>query len=220
LNGIHRARDEAQSRLNISSRLILCFLRHLSVTDALETWRMAEPYLDRLHGVGRDSSERDYPPSLFEAVFARARDAGLKTVAHAGEEGPPEYIRQALDVLKVSRIDHGVRITGDAALMAEVARRQIPLTVCPLSNVRLCVYAAMESHPILTLLDQGLLVTVNSDDPAYFGGYLNDNFRAVTEALAPSSGQLVQLAKNSFLASFLDEQTKADWIGKIDSVSS
>jgi adenosine deaminase len=220
LNGIHRALDEAQSRLNISSRLILCFLRHLSVTDALETWRMAEPYLDRLHGVGLDSSERDYPPSLFEAVFARARDAGLKTVAHAGEEGPPEYIRQALDVLKVSRIDHGVRITGDAALMAEVARRQIPLTVCPLSNVRLCVYAAMESHPILTLLDQGLLVTVNSDDPAYFGGYLNDNFRAVTEALAPSSGQLVQLAKNSFLASFLDEQTKADWIGKIDSVSS
>jgi adenosine deaminase len=216
VNGIHRALAEAQSRLDISSRLILCFLRHLPAEDALETWRMAEPYLDLLHGVGLDSSERDFPPGLFEAVFARALGAGLKTVAHAGEEGPPAYIRQALDLLKVSRIDHGVRITEDAELMAEVARRQIPLTVCPLSNVRLCVYTGMEAHPILKLLEQGLLVTVNSDDPAYFGGYLNSNFRAVIEALAPSSGQLVQLVKNGFLASFLDESTKADWIGKID----
>ncbi|MEQ9561007.1 MAG: adenosine deaminase, partial [Woeseiaceae bacterium] len=205
------------AQLDISSRLILCFLRHLPAEDALKTWKTAEPHLDKLHGVGLDSSERDFPPKLFEAVFARARDAGLKTVAHAGEEGPPEYIRQALDLLMVSRIDHGVRITEDAALMAEVAERQVPLTVCPLSNVRLHVYAEMESHPILRLLEQGLLVTVNSDDPAYFGGYLNNNFRAVIEALAPSSGRLVQLVKNGFRASFLDEQSKADWIAKIDS---
>jgi adenosine deaminase len=216
VKGIHRALAEAQSQLNISSRLILCFLRHLPAEDALETWRMAEPYLDLLHGVGLDSSERDYPPKLFEAVFARARDAGLRTVAHAGEEGPPDYIRQALDSLKVSRIDHGVRITEDAALMAEVATLQVPLTVCPLSNVRLCVYTDMEAHPILKFLEQGLLVTVNSDDPAYFGGYLNNNFRAVKEALAPSPGQLVQLVKNGFLASFLDDDTKAGWIGKVD----
>jgi adenosine deaminase len=216
VDGIHRALAEAQNQLGISSRLILCFLRHLPVEDALDTWNLAEPYLDRLHGVGLDSSERDYPPKLFEAVFARALDAGLKTVAHAGEEGPPAYIRQALDLLKVSRIDHGVRITEDPQLIAELAERQIPLTVCPLSNIRLCVYDAMASHPILDLLEQGLLVTVNSDDPAYFGGYLNNNFRAVSEALSPSDAQLVQMAKNGFRASFLDEQTKADWIGKVD----
>jgi adenosine deaminase len=207
VDGIHRALAEAQNQLGISSRLILCFLRHLPVEDALDTWNMAEPYLDRLHGVGLDSSERDYPPKLFEAVFARALDAGLKTVAHAGEEGPPAYIRQALDLLKVSRIDHGVRITEDPQLIAELAERQIPLTVCPLSNIRLRVYDAMASHPILDLLEQGLLVTVNSDDPAYFGGYLNNNFRAVSEALSPSDAQLVQMAKNGFRASFLDEQT-------------
>ena len=217
VNGIHRALAEAQAQLGISSRLILCFLRHLPAEDALKTWKTAEPHLDKLHGVGLDSSERDFPPKLFEAVFARARDAGLKAVAHAGEEGPPDYIRQALDLLKVSRIDHGVRITEDAALMAEVAERQVPLTVCPLSNVRLCVYAGMESHPILRLLEQGLLVTVNSDDPAYFGGYLNNNFRALEDALQPSDAQLVQLTKNGFHASFLDEQSKADWIAKIDS---
>jgi adenosine deaminase len=215
-NGIHRALLQAESELAISSRLIMCFLRHLPAADALETWRMAEPYLDWIHGVGLDSSERDFPPRLFTDVFALAREAGLKTVAHAGEEGPPAYIREALELLQVSRIDHGVRITEDPELLAEVAARQIPLTVCPLSNTRLCVYAAMEDHPILSLLEQGLLVTVNSDDPAYFGGYVNNNFRAVTEALAPSREQIIQLAKNSFSASFLDEQSKSSWIERIN----
>jgi len=215
-NGIHRALLQAESELAISSRLIMCFLRHLPAADALETWRMAEPYLDWIHGVGLDSSERDFPPRLFTDVFALAREAGLKTVAHAGEEGPPAYIREALDLLQVSRIDHGIRITEDPELLAEVAARQIPLTVCPLSNTRLCVFAAMEDHPILSLLEQGLLVTVNSDDPAYFGGYINNNFRAVTEALAPSREQIIQLAKNSFSASFLDEQSKSSWIEKIN----
>ena len=218
MEGIHRALLQAESELAISSRLIMCFLRHLPVEDALATWRAAEPYLDRIHGVGLDSSERNFPPRLFTDVFALARDAGLKTVAHAGEEGPPDYIRQALELLHVSRIDHGVRITEDPALLAEVAARQIPLTVCPLSNTRLCVYAAMEDHPILSLLEQGLLVTVNSDDPAYFGGYVNNNYRAVTAALAPSREQIIQLAKNSFTASFLDQGSKDSWIEKIDAI--
>lgn len=216
IDGIHRALAEAEHSLGISSRLILCFLRHLPPADALETWKQAEPHLDRLHGVGLDSSERDFPPELFVDVFARARDAGLKTVAHAGEEGPPDYIRQALDLLKVSRIDHGVRITEDVELMEVVAKRQVPLTVCPLSNLRLCVYPSMQQHPILKLLDAGLLVTVNSDDPAYFGGYVNNNFRAVQDSLSPTPSQLIQLAKNGFRASFLDEATKAEWIRKVD----
>ena len=219
LNGIHGALAQAESELGVTSRLIMCFLRHLPAEDALETWKMAEPYLDHIHGVGLDSSERDFPPSLFEQVFAIARAAGLTTVAHAGEEGPPAYIREALELLQVSRIDHGVRITEDPELAAEVAARQIPLTVCPLSNVRLCVYDAMKDHPILALLDQGLLVTVNSDDPAYFGGYVNNNYFAVAEALAPEREQLVQLAKNSFTGSFLDQRAKASWIEKVDEIA-
>ena len=218
MEGIQGALLQAGSELAISSRLIMCFLRHFPVEDALATWRAAEPYLDRIHGVGLDSSERDFPPRLFTDIFALARDAGLKTLAHAGEEGPPDYIRQALELLHVSRIDHGVRITEDPVLLAEVAARQIPLTVCPLSNTRLCVYAAMEDHPILSLLEQGLLVTVNSDDPAYFGGYVNNNYRAVTAALAPSREQIIQLAKNSFTASFLDQGSKDSWIEKIDAI--
>jgi adenosine deaminase len=219
INGIRRALLQAESELSISSRLIMCFLRHLPAAEALETWKTAEPYLDWIHGVGLDSSERDFPPRLFTEVFTLARNAGLKTVAHAGEEGPPAYIREALELLQVSRIDHGVRITEDPALLAEVAERQIPLTVCPLSNIRLCVYSAMEDHPIRSLLERGLLVTVNSDDPAYFGGYLNANFRAMTDALRPSQEQIVQLAKNSFFASFLDEQSKRAWIQKIDAAA-
>jgi len=218
MEGIQGALLQAGSELAISSRLIMCFLRHLPVEDALATWRAAEPYLDRIHGVGLDSSERDFPPRLFTDVFALARDAGLKTLAHAGEEGPTDYIRQALELLHVSRIDHGVRITEDPVMLAEVAARQIPLTVCPLSNTRLCVYAAMEDHPVLSLLEQGLLVTVNSDDPAYFGGYVNNNYRAVTAALAPSREQIIQLAKNSFTASFLDQGSKDSWIEKIDAI--
>ena len=219
VGGIHRALSQAESELSISSRLIMCFLRHLPAEDALETLKTAEPYLDRIHGIGLDSSERDFPPRLFNEVFALARDAGLKTVAHAGEEGPPAYIREALELLQVSRIDHGVRITEDPSLLAEVAARQIPLTVCPLSNTRLSVYAAMEDHPILSLLEQGVRVTVNSDDPAYFGGYLNNNFRAVIAALAPSRDQVIQLVKNSFSASFLDQRSKDSWIDKINACS-
>lgn len=208
VDGIHVALSDAKSKLDISSRLIMCFLRHLPADDALSTWKEAEPMLDRIDGVGLDSAERDFPPEIFTDVFRLAREAGLKTVAHAGEEGPPEYIRQAVDLLQVSRIDHGIRITEDSALLAEIARRQIPLTVCPLSNTRLCVYASMREHPLLELLDQGLLVTVNSDDPAYFGGYLNQNFVAIIEALRPNRQQLVQLIKNGFVASFLDEASK------------
>ena len=208
VDGIHAALSDAKSKLDISSRLIMCFLRHLPADDALATWKEAESMLDRIDGVGLDSAERDFPPEIFTDVFRLAREAGLKTVAHAGEEGPPEYIRQAVDLLQVSRIDHGVRITEDSALLAEIARRQIPLTVCPLSNTRLCVYASMREHPLLELLDQGLLVTVNSDDPAYFGGYLNQNFVAIIEALRPNRQQLLQLIKNGFVASFLDEASK------------
>ncbi len=219
VKGIHGALLQAESELAISSRLIMCYLRHLPAADALETWKTAEPYLDWIHGVGLDSSERDFPPRLFTDIFALARDSGLKTVAHAGEEGPPAYIREALELLQVSRIDHGVRITEDPELLAEVAVSQIPLTVCPLSNTRLCVFARMEDHPILSLLEQGLLVTVNSDDPAYFGGYINKNFHAVAEALAPSREQIVQLAKNSFSASFLDQRSKNGWIEKINAAA-
>lgn len=219
VKGIHRALLRAESELTISSRLIMCFLRHLPAADALETWRTAEPYLDWIHGVGLDSSERNFPPRLFTDVFALARDSGLKTVAHAGEEGPPAYIREALELLQVSRIDHGVRITEDPVLLAEVAARQIPLTVCPLSNTRLCVYPAMADHPILSLLEHGLVVTVNSDDPAYFGGYVNSNFHAVAEALKPSREQIIQLAKNSFSASFLDQHSKYSWIEKVNAAA-
>ncbi len=219
VKGIHGALLQAESELAISSRLIMCYLRHLPAADALETWKTAEPYLDWIHGVGLDSSERDFPPRLFTDIFALARDSGLKTVAHAGEEGPPAYIREALELLQVSRIDHGVRITEDPELLAEVAVSQIPLTICPLSNTRLCVFAGMEDHPILSLLEQGLLVTVNSDDPAYFGGYINKNFHAVAEALAPSRQQIVQLAKNSFSASFLDQRSKNGWIEKINAAA-
>lgn len=216
IDGIHAALSTAKSKLGISSGLIMCFLRHLSADDALSTWHMAEPMLDRIDGVGLDSAERDFPPKIFSDVFRLAREAGLKTVAHAGEEGPPDYIRQAVDLLQVSRIDHGVRITEDSVLRAEIARRQIPLTVCPLSNTRLRVYDSMREHPLLELLSEGLLVTVNSDDPAYFGGYLNRNFAAVIEALRPNRNQLVQLIKNGFIASFLDEASKQRWIGAID----
>lgn len=220
IEGIHTALAQAESELGISSRLIMCFLRHLPEQDALATWETAEPYLDWIDAVGLDSAERDFPPRMFTDVFARARDAGLKTVAHAGEEGPPAYIREALELLQVSRIDHGVRITEDPALIADVAARQIPLTVCPLSNTRLCVYAAMQDHPLLSLLEQGLLVTVNSDDPAYFGGYVNANYEAVIAALSPSREQIIQLVRNSFIASFLDQGSKDYWLEKTDSFAS
>lgn len=219
VNGIRRALETAESELGITSQLIMCYLRHLPESDALATWKLAKPYLDSIHGVGLDSSESGFPPSLFKNVFALARTAGLKTVAHAGEEGPPAYIREALDLLHVARIDHGVRISEDAALAQEVVERRVPLTVCPLSNIRLRVFENMEAHPVLKLLDAGLLVTINSDDPAYFGGYLNANYSALAGDLMASREQILKLAKNSFVASFLDETTKSKWLREIDAVA-
>jgi adenine deaminase len=214
--GITEALDEAQQQTGITHRLILCFLRHLPAEDAMQTLEQALPWHQRLAAVGLDSSEMGHPPSKFTAVFARARELGLAAVAHAGEEGPPAYIEEALDLLHVQRIDHGVRCVEDAALVARLARERMPLTVCPLSNVRLRVFASMADHNLKTLLDQGLCVTVNSDDPAYFGGYLQDNFLAVTESLHLSHRELAQLARNSIEASFLEPQSKQNWYAKID----
>jgi adenosine deaminase len=214
--GLTQALDEAQQQTGITHRLILCFLRDLSAEDAMQTLEQALPWRHRLAAVGLDSSENGNPPSKFTAVFARARSLGLLAVAHAGEEGPPAYIEEALDLLRVQRIDHGVRCAEDPALVARLARERMPLTVCPLSNVRLCVFASMADHNLKALLEQGLCVTVNSDDPAYFGGYLQDNFLAVTESLGLSHAQLAQLARNSIEASFLEPQSKQGWYQKID----
>jgi adenosine deaminase len=219
IQGISKALDAGFEKLGITSQLILCFLRHLPEEDALKTWDDAQPWLHLISGVGLDSAEKDFPPNLFTNVFAKAKAAGLKLVAHAGEEGPADYIQQALDLLNIDRIDHGVRITESEDLMNRVVEENIALTVCPLSNVRLCVYSQMQEHPLLELLDRGLRVMINSDDPAYFGGYMNQNFHAVDEALNPSAEQIVQLAKNSILASFLTEEDKQSWIKEIDSVA-
>ena len=217
--GISRALQDAERDFGMSSRLILCFLRHLSEEAAMQTLDAALPYQQHFVAVGLDSSEKGHPPSKFARVFERARAAGLLTVAHAGEEGPPAYIREALDLLKVSRIDHGVRCSEDPALVAELAASRMPLTVCPLSNVRLKVYNDMRQHNIGQLLQQGLCVTVNSDDPAYFGGYVLDNYVAIAEALDLSKAQLAQLARNSFEASFLDAANKQKWLAKIDTLA-
>jgi adenosine deaminase len=218
--GLTRALDEAQAQTGITHRLILCFLRHLSAADAMQTLEQALPWRHQLTGVGLDSSETGHPPSKFTAVFARARDAGLLAVAHAGEEGPPAYIEEALDLLHVRRIDHGVRCSEDSALVARLARERMPLTVCPLSNVRLRVFDKMSDHNLKTLLTQGLCVTVNSDDPAYFGGYLLDNFLAVADALKLSHAQLAQLARNSIEASFIEPAIKQHWYQRIEQLVS
>ena len=218
MEGLTRALREAQSRTGISYRLILCFLRHLSAEDAMQTLEQALPWRDSLVGVGLDSSEKGHPPSKFTAVFERARELGLLAVAHAGEEGPPAYIEEALDLLQVRRIDHGVRCLEDPALVARLVRERIPLTVCPLSNVRLRVFDQVSDHNLKTLLDEGLCVTVNSDDPAYFGGYLQDNFLAVAEGLGLSRAQLAQLARNSIEASFLEPAAKETWYARIDAL--
>lgn len=217
IDGLSRACAEAQRRHGISAALILCFLRHLSEEAALATLEDALPHRSRFIGVGLDSSERGHPPEKFARVFARCRELGLHLVAHAGEEGPPEYIRSALDVLHVQRIDHGVRSIEDAALMQRLARERMPLTVCPLSNVKLCVYPTMAQHQLPALLAAGLCVTVNSDDPAYFGGYMNANFLATFEAL-PQLGarEAHQLAANSFEASFVDASDKHAWRAELD----
>ena len=200
ITGISEALGDARDLLGISSGLILSFLRHLSEEDAFHTLQQAMPFRDLFFAVGLDSSEMGHPPSKFTQVFAKARAEGLLAVAHAGEEGPPEYVWEALDLLKVSRIDHGVRAWEDPRLMARLIEEQIPLTVCPLSNTKLCVYQDMSEHPILQMLEQGAMVTVNSDDPAYFGGYLTENFQALHSGLGMTQAQAQRLAENSLNA--------------------
>lgn len=219
IGGIRRALLEAERELGISHRLILCFLRHLSEEEAQRTLDEALPFKDQIAAVGLDSSERGNAPAKFERVFARARAEGFVAVAHAGEEGPAAYIYEALDLLKVSRIDHGVRCDEDPQLLERLAASRMPLTVCPLSNVRLKVYARMEDHNLRRLLERGLCVTVNSDDPAYFGGYVADNYIAVQRALSLSREQLAQLARNSFEASLLPLADKQRWMAGIDAMA-
>ena len=202
IGGLHDAQLEAERTLGLTSKLILCFLRHLDEDDALKTLDEALSFSDRIVAVGLDSSERGHPPSKFRRVFERARESGLLAVAHAGEEGPPEYIWEALDVLGARRIDHGVRCLEDDALVARLAAEQIPLTVCPLSNVKLRVFDTMRDHTLRTMLERGLKVTINSDDPAYFGGYVNENYAAAAKALGLTTGELTQIAQNSIDASF------------------
>jgi len=215
IGGIYSALVEGERTLGITHRLILCFLRHLSAEEAMTTLEQALPYAPAFTAVGLDSSEAGHPPEKFVAVFARARSEGLLTVAHAGEEGPPEYISQALDLLEVKRVDHGVRSEEDPALLARLARERVPLTVCPLSNVRLRVFERMEDHNLKRLLRQGLCVTVNSDDPAYFGGYAAENYLAACRALDLSRADIVQLACNSFEASFLPQAEKDTWQSQV-----
>ena len=216
IGGIHRALQDARSQLGVNGALIMCFLRHLSEEDAFATLEQALPHRDKFIGVGLDSSERGHPPEKFARVFARCRELGLHLVAHAGEEGPPEYIRTALDLLHVERIDHGVRCLEDPALTERLARDKVPLTVCPLSNIKLRVFDRSADHNLLKLLDAGLVVTINSDDPAYFGGYLNQNFVQMFEALPLGREHAYQLACNSFAASFIDDATRGKYLAEVD----
>ncbi len=217
LEGINLALEDGERELGISSRLILCFLRHLSQEEAFATLEQALPHRDRIIGVGLDSSELGHPPGKFQEVFQRARDEGFLTVAHAGEEGPADYVSGALDLLGVSRIDHGNRSLDDEALVRRLAESRTPLTVCPLPNLKLAVVKDMKAHPLKEMMARGLMVTVNSDDPAYFGGYVNENYRAVQEALALSKDDLASLARNSFEASFLSTPEKAALVARLDS---
>jgi adenosine deaminase len=219
IEGLSRACHDARERLGLSLSLILCFLRHLSEDAAFETLEQALPWRQHFIGVGLDSSERGHPTEKFANVFARCRELGLHVVAHAGEEGPPAYIRSALDVLQVERIDHGVRCTEDPALVRRLALQRVPLTVCPLSNVKLCVFPDLAAHNLPALLEAGLCATVNSDDPAYFGGYLNDNL-VQTFAALPALGarEAWQLLTNSLEASFVPPATKGAWQARLDEV--
>ena len=212
IRGLHHACQRAHAELGVSAKLIMCFLRHLSEEAAFATLDQALPHREHFIGVGLDSGERGNPPEKFARVFAKCRELGLHVVAHAGEEGPPDYIWDALDVLKVERIDHGVRCLEDPRLVLRLAAMRMPLTVCPLSNVKLCVFKTMADHNIATLLEAGLCVTVNSDDPAYFGGYMNQNFIETFESLPQLGARHAwQLASNSFEASFVDALTKRTW---------
>ena len=215
-DGLLAGMGEAEARHGISSKLILCSLRHLDEDAAFETLKQAEPYLDRIEGVGLDSSEVGHPPSKFQRVFARAGEMGLKRVAHAGEEGPPEYVREALDLLHIDRMDHGNRSLEDEDLIRRIVDEQMTLTVCPLSNLKLCVVKDLKDHPIPRMLDLGVRATINSDDPAYFGGYVGRNYTELAKATGLGREALVTLARNSFEGSFLDEAEKAKHIAALD----
>jgi len=220
VSGLVSAQRAAKTELGLTSKLILCLLRHLEEDAGLTTLRAAEPFLEHIVGLGLDSSELGHPPSKFARAYERARAMGLKTVCHAGEEGPPEYVWEALDVLKVDRIDHGNRALEDPALVARLVERGMTLTVCPLSNLKLCVVDDLAHHPIRRMLALGLNATVNSDDPAYFGGYVGENFQAVTGALGLSQAEVVQLVKNSFSGSFLTAAEVARHLAAVEAVAS
>lgn len=214
--GIHSALKEAEKEWGITSHLIMCFLRHLTEDEAFRTLNEALPFKKDILAVGLDSSEVGFPPSKFERVFAEARNHGFLTVAHAGEEGPPSYIWEALDLLKIKRIDHGVRSIEDEVLMTRIIEEKMPLTVCPLSNIKLCVFKKMSDHNLKKLLHRGVMVTINSDDPAYFGGYANQNYLEAAQALSLDEEDIKTLARNSFEASFLPQDLKNHWIQEIN----
>ena len=216
ITGIRRALADGEKQLGISSKIIMCFLRHLSAEAAMETLLQSLPFKEWIIAVGLDSSEVSHPPEKFRAVFDKAREQGFLTVAHAGEEGPPEYIWQALDQLRVSRIDHGVRCVEDERLVEKLLAEQVPLTVCPLSNVKLGVFNSIAEHNLKRLVDLGLCVTVNSDDPAYFGGYLSENFEAAQEGLGLTRDDIYRLARNSLMATFLHDDKKQDLLRELD----
>jgi adenosine deaminase len=220
VEGISGALDAGRKNFGITSQLIMCFLRDMTAESAMATLESALPYKDRIVGVGLDSAERGNPPSKFTAVFDRARGEGFLTVAHAGEEAGPEYVWEALDLLKVSRVDHGVRSLEDPKLVARLVNERMPLTVCPLSNVRLRVVPNLAAHPLKRMIDAGLTCTCNSDDPAYFGGYVGDNFVQTAAALSLSDRQLVELARNSFEASFIDEALRRQYLAELEAAAS
>ncbi|HYD12331.1 MAG TPA: adenosine deaminase [Allosphingosinicella sp.] len=216
MKGLLAGMAEAEAKHGITSKLILCFLRHLDEQAAFATLEQARPWLDQIEAVGLDSSELGHPPSKFARVFPAARGLGLKLVAHAGEEGPPAYVHEALDVLRIDRLDHGNRSLEDPALTDRLVGEQMTLTVCPLSNVKLCNVASIDQHPIDRMLQLGLRATINSDDPAYFGGYINDNYRAAAAGRGLTRDDLATLARNSFLGSFLDEEAKARHLARLE----
>lgn len=218
INGLYRACQEAPARHGMTASLILCFLRHLSEEEAFECLEQALPLRDKLVGIGLASSEVGHPPEKFAKVFARAKQLGFRLVAHAGEEAPPAYIWSALDVLKVERIDHGVQAIHDAALMQRLAKDRMPLTVCPLSNLKLRVFPTLAQHTLKRMLDAGIVATVNSDDPAYFGGYINENFTQTFAALGMTAQHAYQLARNSFDASFIDASLRSQYVQRLDGV--
>lgn len=216
INGIYRAMQDGKEKLGISSLLIMSFLRHLDETSAFKTLEDGLRHKDKITAVGLDSSELGNPPSKFQSVYAKAKEAGFKLVAHAGEEGPAEYIWEALDLLQVDRLDHGNRCLDDKALVERLAKEKIGLTVCPLSNLKLCVVDDLKEHPMRTLLENGLMASINSDDPAYFGGHMNANFWATTEALDLTKAELAEFAKIGFQTSFLNEEKKAENIKRVE----